>query len=99
MITAFVLPVSRMSPNPFELDLVLVAKIEHLLPEVGIANFLVAPFPVIILPTPRPAFGHAVDYILRIGIERHGGRVFERPQPDDAGENLHAIVRRQPEPA
>src|SRR4029079_1418501 len=77
LVAAFVLFVSGVATDPVEPDFVLVAKVEHLLPQVGVRNILAVPLPFVLFPAQRPAFGHAVDHVLRIGIERHGARALE----------------------
>src|SRR5215470_19375743 len=78
LIAALVLFVTRMATDPVEPDFVLVAKGEHLFPQIGVGNVLAVPLPPVLLPSQRPAFGHAVYHVLRIGIERYGARPLER---------------------
>ena len=96
LVAAVVVGVVGVALDPVEGDLMLLAQVEHLLPEVGVERrvFFVA-HPAVFLPFDGPALGHGVHDILRVGVERDGARLGQGGEGGDDAHELHAVVRRR----
>ena len=94
-VAALVVRVAGVAFYPYEGHFVRFEQSEQRLPEVGVERLLfVALYPAARLPRLRPAEIYPVADVFRIGHERDGAGALQRPEPLDAGRELHAVVGR-----
>src|SRR5262249_47025586 len=100
VVALLVLPVARVTPQPFEPDLVLIAEVEQPLPEVRVErSILLISLPVVGTPARCPSLRYTLNNVLRVGVDRDGAPISQGLQTDDGGHELHAVVGGLPEAA
>jgi len=78
LIAPLVFEDARVTPHPFELNLVILCKGQKSFPEVRIDRFLLpVPFPSIRTPPCSPTFFYAIDQILGITVKGYSAALFQ----------------------
>lgn len=90
---------SRMPSCPNEFYRMLFEHRHKALPEIDIEHrFFIRFFPAALDPIGKPPFFDRLHDILRIGVQLHIARSFQRFQADDNGAKFHAVICRPEKP-
>ena len=92
-VTALIFDIACMASDPVKFNLVAIAQVQELRPEIGInGGFFAVAHPVIAPPAHGPALHDGVDDILRVGVDLDVAGFFEGLQCHDHGHDFHAVV-------
>lgn len=92
-VTALIFDIACMASDPVKFNLVAIAQVQELRPEIGInGGFFAVAHPVIAPPAHGPALHDGIDDVLGVGVELDVAGFLEGLQCHDHGHDFHAVV-------